>query len=136
MKRGRGRAVADYLPKWKVIDMVSGVESSPEELDELMRQAEAAQLAPFRSSAGDPVWVWPVVGVMVFVALAVWEVDSPALGIAVMILYCADPDKRQSVRETMTREGLEELRYSFDFVGVTTLVDDGIRNKHKQPVLV
>lgn len=52
------------------------------------------------------------------------------------LLYCSDAQKRQRIREALTREGLEELRYSFDFTGVSVLVDDGVRNKHSVAALV
>lgn len=53
-----------------------------------------------------------------------------------LLLYCSDDEKRPKLRETMVREGLQELHYSFDFGGVTLLVDDGVRNKHAVPALV
>ncbi len=48
-----------------------------------------------------------------------------------LLLYCSDAKKRERLRQTLENEGLEELRYSFDFNGTTVLVDDGIRNKHR-----
>lgn len=47
-----------------------------------------------------------------------------------LLLYCSDPDNRTKLRNLLTQEGMQELRYSFDFTGVTVVVDDGVRNKH------
>lgn len=47
-----------------------------------------------------------------------------------LLLYCSDPKARIKIRESMSKDGIEELKYSFDFNGSMVLVDDGIRNKH------
>jgi len=47
-----------------------------------------------------------------------------------LLFYCSDPERRSDLRIAMAKEGLAELRYRFDFSGVSVLVDDGVRNKH------
>ena len=47
-----------------------------------------------------------------------------------LLAYCSDPEKRSLLRLALSQEGLEELKYSFDFTGTNVLVDDGIRGKH------
>lgn len=49
-----------------------------------------------------------------------------------LLLYCPDDQKRVRLKTVMEREGLQELHYSFDFNGSAVLVDDGIRNKHRE----
>lgn len=46
-----------------------------------------------------------------------------------LLLFCPDPQARESVRFLMTEEGLEELNYRFDFSGSMVLVGDGIDQK-------
>ena len=46
-----------------------------------------------------------------------------------LLFYCSDPIKREQLRRTMSQEGLEETRYTFDFTGVTVLANDGKPNK-------
>ncbi len=48
-----------------------------------------------------------------------------------LLLYSSDAEARQRIREMMKSEEVEELHYSYDFSGVTVLVDDGVRNKHR-----
>ncbi len=53
-----------------------------------------------------------------------------------LLLYCADSGKQTVIRKIMKGSGLEELKYSFDFTGTSVLVDDGMRSKKSNEVLV
>lgn len=53
-----------------------------------------------------------------------------------LLFYCPDPVKRDQLRHAMRQEGLEEMKYSFDFSGVTILANDGTRTKHPAHMLV
>ena len=52
-----------------------------------------------------------------------------------LLLYCSDPQARERIRLGFSDEAAQELTYSFDFNGSSVVVDDGIRNKHRQPAL-
>ena len=47
-----------------------------------------------------------------------------------LLLYCSNEEKRKQIRAGMETEGLEELKYRFDFTGTTVLVDDALESKH------
>ena len=47
-----------------------------------------------------------------------------------LLLYCSNELKREKIRTTMKEEGLEELRYRFDFTGTTILVNDAVDARH------
>jgi D-glycero-alpha-D-manno-heptose-7-phosphate kinase len=46
-----------------------------------------------------------------------------------LLFYASDAAKRQRIRQAMQKEGLEELKYRFDFNGSTVLVDDGVESR-------
>jgi D-glycero-alpha-D-manno-heptose-7-phosphate kinase len=46
-----------------------------------------------------------------------------------LLFYASDAEKRQGIRQAMLREGLEELKYRFDFNGSAVLVDDGVESR-------
>ena len=64
--------------------MVSGMESTERDLEDI----EQARLAPYVASADDPMWLWPVIGLMVFVAVASWAVEPQWVPAVVMVAYC------------------------------------------------
>lgn len=54
-----------------------------------------------------------------------------------LLLYCSDPLSREKIRAMFEEDEIQELKYSFDFNGTSVVVDDGVRNKHRQqPALV
>ena len=53
-----------------------------------------------------------------------------------LLLTCPGENDRKRLRVILTNEGLEELRYHFDFGGTSVLVDDGVEMKHPLPALV
>lgn len=46
-----------------------------------------------------------------------------------LLLYCSEEADRERIRAAMQAEGLEELRYRFDFTGTTILVEDGVESR-------
>lgn len=51
-----------------------------------------------------------------------------------LLLYGSDPAKRQLIKERLEKEGLQQLRYHFDFTGASVLVEDGLRHKQAEAV--
>lgn len=47
-----------------------------------------------------------------------------------LLLYSSDEERQNRIRTVMEAEGLEELKYRFDFTGTKTLVDDGVESRH------
>ncbi|MGI9604784.1 MAG: hypothetical protein ACR2P0_01470 [Acidimicrobiales bacterium] len=77
---------------------------STHELDEIRK----AQLAPYEASATDPLWIWPLIGVLAFAQFAAWEIEPIAIPIAMLVLYCLGlgalvgfMTKRRGVQPTM-----------------------------------
>lgn len=53
-----------------------------------------------------------------------------------LLFYCPDESRRSQLRNRMAEEGLEELRFRFDFHGATVLIDDRTENKNLEHALI
>ncbi len=51
-----------------------------------------------------------------------------------LLLYCPSEEGRKKIQQAMKQEGLEELKYRFDFTGATVLVNEGM--EVRQPALI
>ena len=78
------------MPLWKAFGMLSNMETTKRDLIEQdLIEIERARLAPYQAFAKDPMWVWPIIGLMVFAFMASWALEPMAVPIVVTMLYAA-----------------------------------------------
>lgn len=107
---------------------------SSDELAASLADVEAARLRPYVAGAADPLWIWPVIGLALFVLVASFGVDSPFATLGASVLYCATiggligyAARRRGVQHTMkVSEWPSALRSELARYGVVCAVGVGI----------
>ena len=64
------------------------MESTEQDTEQELIDIERARLAPYEAAATDPMWIWPLIGVLVFLYLASWSLETALCGTIATVLYC------------------------------------------------